>query len=67
MIVCSEIRSRERERVVVDRVRILVEELLEGGTGLWCDCMSVSGEESSAGLQVECAAWNGSVLGEWKQ
>ena len=37
MIVCSEIRSRERERVVVDRVRILVEELLEvgdGGTGI---------------------------------
>jgi len=33
MIVCSEIR--ERERVVVDRVRILVEELLEGcGTGI---------------------------------
>jgi len=37
MIVCSEIRSREQERVVVDRVRILVEELLEegdGGTGI---------------------------------
>ena len=35
MIVCSEIRSRERERVVVDKVRILVEELLEeGGTGI---------------------------------
>jgi len=35
MIVCSEIRSREREslRVVVDRVRILVEELLEEGDG----------------------------------
>ena len=35
MIVCSEIRSQEREGVVVDRVRILVEELLkEGGTGI---------------------------------
>ena len=37
MMVCSEIRSREREGVVVGRVTILVEELLEegdGGTGI---------------------------------
>ena len=35
MIVCSEIRPREREQVVVDRMRILLEELLEeGGTGI---------------------------------
>jgi len=34
MIVCSEIRSRERERVVVvDKVRILREEFLEEGDG----------------------------------
>ena len=48
MIVCSEIRSRERERVVVDRVRILVEELLEeGGTGImvWlCVCLAGGGK-----------------------
>ena len=48
MIVCSEIRSRERERVVVDRVRILVEELLEDGeTGIivWlCVCLVGGGK-----------------------
>ena len=48
MIVCSETRERERERVVVDRVRILVEELLdEGGTGItaWlCDCLAGGGK-----------------------
>ena len=45
MIVCSEIRSQERERVVVDRVGILVEELLEeGGAGIivWL-CVRLAG------------------------
>ena len=48
MIVCSEIRSREREQVVVDRVRILVEEHPEeGGTGIivWlCVCLAGGGK-----------------------
>jgi len=37
MMVCSEIRSLEQERVAVDRVRILEQELLEeehGGKGI---------------------------------
>jgi len=70
MMVCSEIRSREREKVV-DQVRILVEELLEegdGGTGLWCGCRSsVWGEGSSAGRMVGGAASDGSTLGGWEQ
>ena len=48
MIVYPEIRSRERERVVVDKVRILVEELLDdGGTGImvWlCVCLAGGGK-----------------------
>ena len=42
---CSEIRSREQERVVIDRVRILVEELHEEartGIILWL-CVRLAG------------------------
>ena len=37
--------------------------------GLWsvCQCVSVWGDESSAGLVVEGVAWDGSILGGWKQ
>jgi len=68
MMVCSEIRSLERVPVVVDRVRILVEELLEEGDGgmgimVW---LYVGLGESSTERMVGCVAWDRSILGGWK-
>ena len=68
MMVCSQIRSSERVPVVVDTVRILVEELLEEGDGgmgimVW---LYVGLGESSTERMVGCVAWDRSILGGWK-